>query len=246
MKHKIKLILQKILGINTYLFIFSIFKSVFLKFDKNEQSIFIFMDKLSDGGTILDIGANIGITSLVFCKKNRDEVIAFEPIITNYKVLRRIKKFKRLDNLEIFPIALGSHTGVVDMVMPIDNGVVQQGLSHITNNMESNTGQHYQVEIKRLDDILDTFSVKNDNLSMKIDVEGFEFEVLLGAVNTIRKYRPIIHIELWEINSSTKCLELLTELNYEIMGLKNKVLVSVTKYEHLSSMSSNNFICFPK
>ncbi len=246
MKHKTKLILQKILGINTYLFIFSIFKSIFLKFDKNEQSIFIFLDKLSDNGTILDIGANIGITSLVFCKKNGVEVKAFEPIIANYQVLRRIKKFKQLDNLEVFPIALGSHTGIVDMVMPIDNGVVQQGLSHITNSIESNSGQHYQVEIKRLDDILDTFSVKNDNLSMKIDVEGFEFEVLLGAVNTIRKYRPIIHIELWEINSSTKCLELLTELNYEIMGLKNNVLVSVSKFKHLSSMNSNNFICFPK
>lgn len=245
MKHKIKLILQKVLGVNGYLFIFSIFKSVFLRFDKNEQSIFIFLDNLSDSGTLLDIGANIGITAQVFCKKKGVEVKAFEPIVANYQILRKIKKIKRLDNLEIFPIALGSHAGIVDMVMPIEDGVVQQGLSHITKNMESDSGQHYQVEIKRLDDILENLKVKNDNLSVKIDVEGFEFEVLQGAVNTIIKYRPIIHIELWEINSSTKCLELLTELNYEIMGLKNKVLVPVSKYEQLSSMISNNFICFP-
>ncbi|MFN4151886.1 MAG: FkbM family methyltransferase [Candidatus Sericytochromatia bacterium] len=219
-----------------------------MKFDKNEFSIFIFLDKLKDQGVILDVGANIGITAQVFCEKRNFEIKAFEPVKSNYDVLHRVKRLKRLSNLEILPFALGAEKGFVEMVMPINNGVIQQGLSHIIDK-DSKQGSHegifYKVQIERLDDIVDTLNLSKNISGIKIDVEGFEYDVLLGALKTLGRHRPIIHIELWERGSSIKCLSLLHEQNYSVFGMKKKQLILVSEYQNFKSMSSNNFICIP-
>lgn len=243
-KHKLKYLLQRFLGFNLYLFVFSVFKSIFLKYDKNEFSIFVFLDKLPNHCTIIDIGANIGITTQVFCKKQGVSVKAFEPIKTNYEIIEKIKRLKKLNNLELFPIALGASKGIVQMVMPIQNGVIQQGLSHVTSSEKVDDGIFYNVEIETLDNVINNLNISN-NLGIKIDVEGFEYDVLLGALETIKKFKPIFHIELWEKDSSVRCLDLFKQYNYKIMGLKKKELVLIDNYNNFGSMTSNNFICIP-
>ncbi len=93
MKNSIKRILQKILGFNNYLFIFSLFTIIKLKWDKNEKDFIHFMKLIKGEGIILDIGANIGIMSTHLSRKfKNDEIIAFEPMPENIRTLERIKK----------------------------------------------------------------------------------------------------------------------------------------------------------
>ena len=60
MKTFVKYILQKILGLKTYLYVFARFIIVKLKWDKKEKDFFHFLKLLPDNGIVLDLGANIG------------------------------------------------------------------------------------------------------------------------------------------------------------------------------------------
>ena len=63
MKTAVKFILQKILGFSTYLYVFALFVIVKIRWDKKENDFFHFMKLIPEGGLILDLGANIGVTA---------------------------------------------------------------------------------------------------------------------------------------------------------------------------------------
>ena len=91
MKNGIKLILQKLLGYQNYLYVFAKFKIKTLKQDKKEGDFFHFMDSISKNGAILDIGANIGIMTYHLSKRFADrKIYSIEPMPDNLKVLNKI------------------------------------------------------------------------------------------------------------------------------------------------------------
>ncbi len=219
MKARIQYILQRILGLDTYLFLFSWFKIKTLKSDRYERDFFKFLDLIEPGSTVLDIGANIGIMSYHLCQIDDAEVLAFEPIPRNVKTLERIKNFFRLENLDIYPIALGNTTGHIDMVMPVVQNVKKQGLSHVLTEeiKEFNEGDTFKVDITRLDDIE---KVRDQKISaIKMDVENYEYQVLLGAVEMLENDHPIIYCELWDNENRAKCFELLRDIGYNVCVL---------------------------
>lgn len=125
----------------------------------------------------LDIGANVGLWSRDLVKRF-DQVIAFEPVPMFRECLSR-NVFA--DNLEVQTCALGNHSGHIRMIITEGN----TGHTHV--DPASVTGD---TEIRTLDSL---------NLPVvdyvKIDCEGFEYRVLQGAEQTIRRCRPIVVIE---------------------------------------------------
>jgi 2-polyprenyl-3-methyl-5-hydroxy-6-metoxy-1,4-benzoquinol methylase len=80
-KTTFKYLLQRLLGLEGYLYVFSVFKINTLRYDKKENQFFFFMDQLPEKGTVLDVGANIGIMSVPLAKRfPQTQVIAIEPI----------------------------------------------------------------------------------------------------------------------------------------------------------------------
>lgn len=236
MKSRIQYILQRILGLDTYLFLFSWFKIKTLKSDRYERDFFKFLDLIEPGSTVLDIGANIGIMSYHLCQIDDAEVLAFEPIPRNVNTLERIKNFFRLENLDIYPIALGNTTGHIDMVMPVVQNVKKQGLSHVLTEeiKEFNEGDTFKVDITRLDDI---DKVRDQKISaIKMDVENYEYQVLLGAVEMLENDHPIIYCELWDNENRAKCFELLRDIGYNVCVLD---WGSLKKYD--GSQPTQNF-----
>ena len=63
---------------------------------------------------------------------------------------------------------------------------------------------------------------------MKIDVESYEFQVLLGAENTIRKYKPVLYIEIFDFETSPI-----------IPFIKN------LGYDNILPRPEHNYLCFP-
>lgn len=125
----------------------------------------------------LDIGANVGLWSRDLVK-HFDRVIAFEPVAMFRECLVRNVTSA---NLTVESIALGDRQGLIKMVITEGN----TGHTHVDPNAIGG-----DTEIKRLDSL---------NLPVvdyiKIDCEGFEYRVLQGAEQTIKRCRPVIVIE---------------------------------------------------
>lgn len=245
MKSLIKKLLQALLGFDNYLFIFSLFTIYTLRWNKNEKDFLHFLKLIPKDTTILDIGANIGIMTVHLAKNFKSSYIySFEPIPNNLKTLQRIIKFFHLENVKVIDKALGSESGSIEMVMPVVKEVKMQGLSHVVHDSidEFNEGEKFIVDVIRLDDI-ETLKGKDKKIgAIKMDVENFEFFVLEGGKELLKKHRPIIYTELWENQNRDKCFQLIEEHNYEIKVLNDKNLVVFDQEKH----KSQNFFFIPK
>ena len=241
MKNLIKYILQKLLGINAYLFLFSRYKIKTLHRDKNEKDFFHFIFLLKQKkGIILDIGANIGIMSYHLVNNFQEkEIHAIEPIPCNIEVLKKIKKHYKLDSLTIHPIALGNSSIQIEMILPKEGGAIQQGLSHVKHKeiTEWNNGEEIKVEQKKIDDVFFDYQV----CGIKIDVENYEFYTLMGGINLIMKNKPIIYCELWDNENRKKCFEFIKSLEYEIYILVKEELILYDSTKH----HKQNFFFIP-
>ena len=132
----------------------------------------------SKRGTALDIGANVGLWGRDLVD-NFAKVVAFEPVAVFRECL---EKNVSGANFFISPLALGDHDTQATMIITEGNS----GHSHL-DPATLGTG--------------DVQVVKLDNLNMenvdyiKIDCEGYEYRVLQGAEQTVKRWRPIMVIE---------------------------------------------------
>lgn len=244
MKSFIKKLLQSLLGFDTYLFLFSIYIIKTLRWNKKEGDFLKFLSIIPSEGTVLDIGANIGIMTVHLGRKfPLSTVHAFEPMPDNLRTLQRIIRHFHLNNVVVHDYALGNKPGKIEMVMPVVNKVKMQGLSHIVHeSIESfNEGKKETVEVKTLDGIEHQISKSGRIQAIKIDVENFEFFVLEGGKNLIEKHKPVIYTELWENENRNKCFEFIRQLNYRIMVLENGQLVDFESSHH----KTQNFFFIP-
>jgi len=126
----------------------------------------------------LDIGANVGLWSRDFVGSFA-RVIAFEPVVVFRECLEHNVQGK---NFEIQPIALGDQDTQGTMIITEDNS----GHSHL-DPATIGTGN---VRVVRLDTL--NFPAVS---YIKIDCEGYEYRILQGGEQTIRRCRPVIVIE---------------------------------------------------
>lgn len=237
MKNTIKLILQKLLGYQRYLFVFSKFKIRTLKSDKKEGDFFLFMDEIKEDGLILDIGANIGIMTYHLSKNfPNQKVISVEPMPDNLKVLKQIVFHFKLTNVEVMPIALGENKEEIQMVLPVNGKVKMQGLAHVVHDSidEWNEGEKIKVQCETLDHIL-----KDEKVSgIKMDIENFEYFALKGGEKMLRNHLPVVYLELWENDNRNQCFDFLTKMGYEAFVNVNNNLVAFEALKH----KKQNFI----
>lgn len=135
-------------------------------------------------GVFIDVGANVGIISAcaaITAKSGR--VIAIEPTDTFDILVENLtsNKFPE-NNIEFFQTAIGSTTGT------------REDKIYKTWGDEPISGIH---KFTRLDELVGELSLEKLDI-LKIDTDGFEFEVLTSGRETIEKFRPSIIIELNE------------------------------------------------
>ncbi len=126
----------------------------------------------------LDIGANVGLWTRDLCDVF-DRVIAFEPVQEFRACLERNAQ---KTNLTIEPIALGDTETSINMIITLDN----MGHTHID---PASFGQG-ETPVRQLDNLnIDVIDY------MKIDCEGYEYQIIQGAEQTIKRCRPVIVVE---------------------------------------------------
>ena len=186
---------------------------------------------------IIDVGANSGQFSKVasyFYPEAR--IDAFEPLPNLYSKIK--KTFQNKKNIRTHNVALGNENGTIMFN--------KNNYGHISSILEiSSTNKHYPkqkndlnqiiVDIKTLD-TLDLIKNKTKgNALLKLDVQGYELEVLKGAVETIKNIDYIvIEANLEELYSNqpsfTKMNNYLNEREFELMGMLDFNLGDKNKY----------------
>jgi FkbM family methyltransferase len=179
----------------------------------------------------LDIGANRGdAVHSILMRRPDAKVIGFEP---NTILVEKVKNVYKNDlRVEVRNHGLGDKEGSFELYVPFYNNYMFDGLASfierrahraLINRLYGFNPEKLEVKklvcaVKRLD------SLNLQPYFIKIDVQGFEYEVLLGGEKTIRESKPILLIE----TPDTKELSFLTSLNFEPFVFKKGKLIPGT------------------
>ena len=149
-----------------------------------------FLDlKPSLGDVVLDVGAHVGSYALRYSRivGNKGRVVAFEPEPDNRRILNWNIRLNKADNVSPRSEALGNFRGKVRLKLSAFAGVH----SFVRTSAEIHQTGEILVPVMKLDD-LDMARVD----LIKIDVEGYELEVLRGGEETITRLTPNLQIEV--------------------------------------------------
>jgi FkbM family methyltransferase len=169
--------------------------------NRERRSLDICQQAIRPGDTVIEVGGHIGYLSLFFSQLVGElgQVHVFEPGQNNLPYLAR--NLSSRHNVTLVKKAAGNHNGTATFYlenlagqnnsMVKDFDVLQRNLQNAFDDGVRITES--QVEVIRLDDYVAQTGILPSFL--KIDVEGFEFEVLDGLHKTMR-HRPVIFVEV--------------------------------------------------
>lgn len=175
-------------------------------------------------GLFLDVGANDGISTLSFRKFNKTyRIFAVEPNPALEPALRRIKSADPKFDFKM--VGAGAESARIHFYIPMYRGVVlhtftssrhDQVEQSITQSFgksiaAATTIKMFEADIIRLDDL------NVDPMIIKVDAEGFDYDVLIGLTNTITRSRPFIMIEIGS-SEYDKIKSYLSERNYALLA----------------------------
>jgi len=197
----------------------------FIIFNQKLLTMYNSLEILEKNGTILDIGANKGQSVKFFLKNfSKANIISFEPSLSSYKQLIRIKN----PRVKFINIGLSHKIGEItfneSIISERSTFSVPYKYTGFKKLLTFNRNLYTQVKGKT--ETVDYVSLKynlHNIVLCKIDTEGFEYEVLQGAKNSlINKKVKVIQLEISGDNSqnhyNNKIFKYLKKLDYNYYG----------------------------
>lgn len=234
-------IIENLIRSNFYFFIF--FRFLANKFFTKiiYETDFKFLNYINDlkffkNKIILDIGGNDGISIKTIRKFTKNKIISFEPNQKNYLKILNLKK--KINKIQVYNTALSNKRLEKKSIYeayfktyhlsPFDSLSKKNVLKHLKQslfikNIEKKiTIKKSIIKTKKLDEF------KVSPCFVKIDIQGHEYECVLGSLQTIKKNKPILMIE-YDKRIIRQIYKILKKLNYKKFFFisKNKIL-----YEH--------------
>ncbi len=205
---------------------------------KNEDKTPLYKT-IQPGFLVIDIGVNFGETLLNFAKLTGSlgSVYGFEPMPFIYTKCKHNASLNNFKNIVIENRALSNSSEKLVINDPLNGNSGGTFVSKITSSSDNKI----TINATTLDDYANEKKFSKIDF-IKIDVEGYESNVLLGALNVIKKFKPILYIEICDENlkragsSAIKLMELLLHYKYEVRKSDNGVLLdsnSINQYKHL-------------
>lgn len=146
-------------------------------------------------GVALDIGANMGVHSVAFAQAF-DRVLSFEPNPQLWPVYERMQADNGADNMVLNRCALGAQETTLPLFLANDYNLGMGTLVQ-EDQYQQPLYQTAEVPVRVGDALLTELGVSRVD-AIKMDVQGFEVEVIRGLRGTIERDRPILWIELAE------------------------------------------------
>ena len=195
----------------------------YLAGDAELQTQSILAERLRPGDVFYDLGANIGLFSLLAarCVGDSGRVFSFEPDAVNAERLRRNAKRNSFSQITVIESGVWSCTGAMDF-STADHASPDRGVGSFLSGSGGSVST--RVRVIALDDF-----VRNAPLphAIKCDVEGAEIEVLRGAERLLASHRPWILAEMHSESNDRAWREFLTRFGYTFSAAdSNHVLAS--------------------
>jgi len=174
---------------------------------------------------IFDVGANMGVVSNWFAQRCA-HVHAFEPHPDNLNTITSQMKMRNKNNITLHTFALGKEDAEMQLHVKDFHG--HHSLGDVDN---SPTVGRINVKVRTMDEVFDEFKLERIHF-LKIDVEGFESDVLRGA-NKLLLAKKIDYI-LFELHdtllqsiqrTSQEVFQVLFESGYQIIDLNGTLML---------------------
>lgn len=178
-----------------------------------------FTSIIKKGDVVFDIGANVGFYSLLssILVGEQGKVVAFEPFLKNIAYLKSHIKLNNIKNIHVIPYAVSKKKQF--SFFKIEGS---SSMGHL-----SETGD-IKVKSVNLDLLIHTKKIPVPNL-IKIDVEGSEYDVFLGARTSLKRYHPTIILSTHGKEIHKKCCLLLKKEGYHLTTLNDLPLNKTTE-----------------
>lgn len=193
----------------------------------------LFADYIRPGDTVVDVGGNLGFTTLVFSRLagGSGRVHTFEPGPRMFAKLSGMASRNELTNVTLHHCGCGSKSESLVLNIPASSG---NASLRPTDEVLATVKHQDTVQIRPLDDELAGLEAL---AFIKVDTEGFEIDVLRGAEKLIQRFRPVIYIELsQEYQKSSR---------ESVSWLKERGYVFDVEPDLSSAHNGDNFIVRP-
>jgi FkbM family methyltransferase len=188
------------------------------------QVLDLLKQTITPGAVVLDVGANVGVSAMMMARWCGPEghIHAFEPSPSPKQLLTEHLRMNGLsDRVTVCASALSDAEGTTTFYA---SGI--SGKSALSDVNIGQSSEQVQVPVTTIDAYCRAKNIKPSLI--KIDVEGFEFNVLNGARNTLKEVRPSILVELHPMNWPALGIDVgwaaeqLRELNYKATALEKQ------------------------
>jgi FkbM family methyltransferase len=180
-----------------------------------------------EGAVIVDVGAHFGRHAIPLAELAGPKglVHAFEPLPIARQVMAERVGLQRLNNVVIYPFAVGAEDGQAEFVM-VPQSLEESGLREraVYNTRKRVATERIAVTVRRLDEV-----VHEPVRFIKIDVEGGELDVLRGATRILDTHRPIVAFECGA--AAFRSYHENSDALFEIFGTRDYVVHALTGIE---------------
>lgn len=194
---------------------------------------------LPDKSIVMQIGASDGRHAFYMARKlDCEKILCFEPSPYTYRILKTLKRLLRLDQIKAENLAIGLAPGDCYLVTPVKrSGHLGLAFAYVSstppNPDETDHGRGFNGFIVRPIAMTSVDEYCNQNNIRKLDfircdVEGSELNVLQGARNSLKRFRPVllleVHPHILQKTFGTDAKEIwqeLQQLGYRMYYLQN-------------------------
>lgn len=159
------------------------------KFVPEEAEMRVISELVQPGSWVIDVGANVGhyTLHLAACAGPGGRVFAFEPLLEAFALLTANVQASGFNNVTLINAAASSAVGEAKMSVPKFQA---SGMDNLYRAHLSSSGDHSIFCVP-----LDAVPIEKPVRLIKIDAEGHDLQVLMGAEALIGKYQPILVVE---------------------------------------------------
>lgn len=167
--------------------------------------------KISDGDTVIDIGAHMGVFSVYASELNPSgKIYAFEPFIENFRKLEEHKQINKKHNLEVYNKGISDSEGTKTLFLSPDNNTGGHSL-----HLKQDSDRTVEIQTIRLDTFCQEKGIEKINY-LKLDCEGAEFDILNSNKDILKMVDKIaLECHPFEDNTIDSMTQLLARYGFK-------------------------------